>query len=130
MEADHVAVNTHKTPKRIFILVWDERKPATELQAAYGHGRVPFGTKTPRPVLTACPLNRGLTLGKSETYKETIKEKSTILPYSIHKRIHSLGTGSDYSYHPPVTRHPPPARHPPPVPPASRTRTQGVSLGF
>ena len=25
---------------------------------------------------------------KSETYKETIKEKSTILPYSIHKRIH------------------------------------------
>ena len=29
-----------------------------------------------------------VTLGKSETYKETIKEKSTILPYSIHKRIH------------------------------------------
>ena len=28
-----------------------------------------------------------VTLGKSETYKETIKEKSTILPYSIHKRI-------------------------------------------
>ena len=28
------------------------------------------------------------TLRKSETYKETIKEKSTILPYSIHKRIH------------------------------------------
>ena len=25
-----------------------------------------------------------VTLGKSETYKETIKEKSTILPYSIH----------------------------------------------
>ena len=31
-----------------------------------------------------------VTLGKSETYKETIKEKSTILPYSIHKRIHSM----------------------------------------
>ena len=29
-----------------------------------------------------------VTLSKSETYKETIKEKSTILPYSIHKRIH------------------------------------------
>ena len=29
-----------------------------------------------------------VTLGKLETYKETIKEKSTILPYSIHKRIH------------------------------------------
>ena len=29
-----------------------------------------------------------VTLGKSETYKETMKEKSTILPYSIHKRIH------------------------------------------
>ena len=31
-----------------------------------------------------------VTLDKSETYKETIKEKSTILPYStrIHKRIH------------------------------------------
>ena len=29
-----------------------------------------------------------VTLGKSETYKETIKEKSTILPYSIHQRIH------------------------------------------
>ena len=29
-----------------------------------------------------------VTLRKLETYKETIKEKSTILPYSIHKRIH------------------------------------------
>ena len=29
-----------------------------------------------------------VTLSKSATYKETIKEKSTILPYSIHKRIH------------------------------------------
>ena len=28
-----------------------------------------------------------VTLGKSETYKETIKEKSTILPYSIHITI-------------------------------------------
>ena len=35
--------------------------------------------RTPRTIVT---------LGKSETYKETIKEKSTILPYSIHKRIH------------------------------------------
>ena len=26
-----------------------------------------------------------MSLSKSETYKETIKEKSTILPYSIHK---------------------------------------------
>ena len=31
-----------------------------------------------------------VTLGKSETYKETIKGKSTILPYSIHKRILSI----------------------------------------
>ena len=31
-----------------------------------------------------------VTLGKSETYKETIKGKSTILPYSIHKRIHRI----------------------------------------
>ena len=31
-----------------------------------------------------------VTLGKSETYKETIKEKSTILPYSIHLLVHLL----------------------------------------
>ena len=36
------------------------------------------------------PTRTIVTLRKSETYKETIKEKSTILvlPYSIHKRIH------------------------------------------
>ena len=28
-----------------------------------------------------------VTLGKSETYKETMKEKSTILPYSIHPSV-------------------------------------------
>ena len=38
-----------------------------------------------------------VTLGKSETYKETIKEKSTILPYSIHKRIHVRPLSRDVS---------------------------------
>ena len=35
-----------------------------------------------------------VTLGKSETYKETIKEKSTILPYSYRYRLLLWG----YSY--------------------------------
>ena len=48
-------VNTSRSPISKRILIW-ERKPATELQAAYGHGRLLFGTKTPRPRLTACPL--------------------------------------------------------------------------
>ena len=52
MEADHIAVNTSRSPISKRILIW-ERKPATELQAAYGHGRLLFGTKTPRPRLTA-----------------------------------------------------------------------------
>ena len=40
------------------------------------------------PIHTSTGLILIVTLGKSETYKETMKEKSTILPYSIHKRIH------------------------------------------
>ena len=35
-----------------------------------------------------CDISYTVTSSKSETYKETIKEKSTIQPYSIHKRIH------------------------------------------
>ena len=43
-----------------------------------------------------------VTLSKSETYKETIKEKSTTLPYrtvvAIHKRIHVRPKQNEYSY--------------------------------
>ena len=63
-----------------------------------GYGRVTCLAITchvPVPVrkyanIYRCVLLRTVivTLGKSETYKETMKEKSTILPYSIHKRIH------------------------------------------
>ena len=57
------------------------RPPAwRSLQSLMRHG----------PALTVLVLVLIVTLGKSETYKGTIKGKSTILPYSIHKRIHVL----------------------------------------
>ena len=94
MEADHIAVNTCRTPISKRILIW-ERKPATESQAAYGQGRVHFGTKTPRTVLTACPLYHTQMIGIgrwTRTINKSIINNGALERSCQNPKPQSLGT--------------------------------------